>query len=319
MMVVATPDTHADKRIKVCLRRGRSFAVIAGAGSGKTTSLVKALEEVRAARGREMRATGKRIACITYTNRAVAVIKGRLGADDLFLVSTIHGFLWQEIRRFQREIRDTVVSRLIPLRISKRRGDDNGGDSRVARSARRRILELENARLTLVAKEIEFSYEESGGGSRYAQGRLDHDDIIDLFSLMVAAYPVLRKIIGQKYPFIMIDEAQDTFSNVIEALNSITSDAKHSLVGYFGDPMQQIFEGRAGNFAGPAGSAVITKPENYRCSLDVIDLLNAFRSDIQQKPGPNNVKGSIEIRLIRAERGKESATPIRSNSFSVLA
>ena len=47
------------------------------------------------------------------------------------------------------------------------------------------------------------------------------------------------------------------------------------IVGYFGDPMQQIYDKRAGNFIGPPGSVQITKVENYRCSRSVIDLLNA--------------------------------------------
>ena len=62
------PDTYTDRRIKVCLRRSRSFAVIAGAGSGKTTSLQKAMNAVRTTHGTAMRANEQKIACITYTN-----------------------------------------------------------------------------------------------------------------------------------------------------------------------------------------------------------------------------------------------------------
>lgn len=250
-----------------------------------------------------MHQSGERIACLTYTNRAVGVVRQRLGPDDLFLVSTLHGFLWGEIKAFQRDIQSAVVAKLIPERIFKRKEKDNGGQSREARSARRRIAEFESDLVYLKANTQPFTYEETGGGSRYSKGRLDHDDVIDLFALMIESYPALKNIIGQRYPYIFVDEAQDTFPVIVDALNSIASGGSLPLVGYFGDPMQQIYEKRAGNFRGPNTAAVITKPENYRCSTEVIRLLNLFRQDIHQVPGPKNAEGSVEIRLIRAEHG----------------
>ena len=250
-----------------------------------------------------MHRSGERIACLTYTNRAVAVVRERLGADDLFLVSTLHGFLWGEIKSFQRDIQAAVVAKVIPQRIAKKKEIDDGGNSRDARSARRRVIEFENDLTYLAANPQSFNYEETGGGSRYSKGRLDHDDVIDLFAAMIQSYPALRNIVGQRYPYIFVDEAQDTFPVIVEAFNSLASGKALPLVGYFGDPMQQIYEKRAGSFRGPNTAAVITKPENYRCSTEVINLLNLFRQDIRQVPGPKNVKGSVEIRLIRAEPG----------------
>jgi DNA helicase-2/ATP-dependent DNA helicase PcrA len=250
-----------------------------------------------------MRRAGERIACVTFTNRAVAVIGDRLGSDDLFHGSTLHGFLWGEIKSFQRDIQSTVVSELIPRRIAKKKEDDKGA-SQKARAARRRISEFENDILYLSEKVQTFTYEETGGGSRYSKGRLDHDDVVDLFGIMVQLHPALRRVVGQRYPYIFVDEAQDTFPNIVEAFNSLSGAWELPVVGYFGDPMQQIYEKRAGDFRGPINSAVITKPENYRCSTEVINLLNAFRKDIQQKPGPKNVAGSVEIRLIQGYPGQ---------------
>ena len=67
--------------------------------------------------------------------------------------------------------------------------------------------------------------------------------------------------------------------------------------------MQQIYDQRAGDFAGPANSVRITKQENFRCSRKVIDLLNAFRQDIQQFPAGTNadIEGTVLVRLVRAE------------------
>jgi DNA helicase-2/ATP-dependent DNA helicase PcrA len=38
--------TRADREVLECLNQRRSFSVVAGAGSGKTTSLVEALKEL---------------------------------------------------------------------------------------------------------------------------------------------------------------------------------------------------------------------------------------------------------------------------------
>ena len=59
--------TQADQQVAQCLEEGRSFAMIAGAGAGKTTSLISALDHVRKTFGRSLLKQGQRVACITYT------------------------------------------------------------------------------------------------------------------------------------------------------------------------------------------------------------------------------------------------------------
>jgi DNA helicase-2/ATP-dependent DNA helicase PcrA len=86
-------QTVADQKVASCLSEQRSFAVIAGAGSGKTSSLIEALGLIRTNYGSNLRIQGQRVACITYTKRAVQVISTRLGFDELFVVSTLHSFL----------------------------------------------------------------------------------------------------------------------------------------------------------------------------------------------------------------------------------
>ena len=161
--------------------------------------------------------------------------------------------------------------------------------------AQRRIEELQT-HLSSLDQVSKFSYDESGARN-YSKGQLDHEDVIDLAALMIKRLSVLRKIIGQKYPFIFVDEAQDTFPEVVEALNLISNGNGRPVVGYFGDPMQQIYDDRAGNFSGPAGSLNIKKRENFRCSVAVISLLNSFRKDIIQVPGPRNARGSVRLIL----------------------
>ena len=294
-------DTDADKHIRSCLDARQSFSMIAGAGSGKTTSLIGALKYLRETEGRRLRRDDKKIACITYTNRAIEVISSRLDWDELFCVSTLHSFLWGEVRKFTPNIREALRRYVIPGHIEKKQQDDNGGQSKKAVAAREKIVSLQNdlGRLDAVNG---FEYNDTNF-SNYSQGELSHDDVIDVVAYLLLENEIFRRIIGQKYPYIFVDEAQDTFQNVVEALNKLCQNDGLPLVGYFGDPMQQIYDQRAGDFAGPANSARITKQENYRCSRKVIDFLNAFRKDIQQFPaGTNaNIEGSVLISLVRAE------------------
>lgn len=71
--------TEADTKVAVCLAEQKSFAMIAGAGAGKTSSLVAALELIRSEYGSYLRKNGQKVACITFTKRAVQVISNRLG------------------------------------------------------------------------------------------------------------------------------------------------------------------------------------------------------------------------------------------------
>ncbi len=67
-----TLDDHVEVEIAGCLRidRPKSFFLFAGAGSGKTRSLVIALRYIRKENGRRLRLRGQRVAVVTYTNAA---------------------------------------------------------------------------------------------------------------------------------------------------------------------------------------------------------------------------------------------------------
>ncbi len=295
-------DTSTDIQIKTCIDNQQNFTVIAGAGSGKTGSLIKGLVYVRQKRSKALRSNGQQIACITYTNAAVDVIKQRTDLDELFFISTIHSFLWSLIKSYQRDIGNILVKDLIPQRIAKQAEKDDGSQNKTAIQARVKIEKLK-VDIENVSKLQQFSYDDSGRRD-YSTGHLDHDDVIEIASIMIEKYPVLQKIIGHKFPYIFIDEAQDTFINVMKSLNLVAQIDGLPMIGYFGDPMQQIYDNRAGEFEGPQGAVVITKKENYRCSKEVIKLLNAIRPNLLQVPALDNTTGSVEIRLIQAEKGE---------------
>ena len=52
-------------------------------------------------------------------------------------------------------------------------------------------------------------------------------------------------------------------------------------MGFFGDPMQKIYTTGVGAIqvpVGPDGWSALTKPENFRSSLRVLELINAIRA-----------------------------------------
>jgi DNA helicase-2/ATP-dependent DNA helicase PcrA len=94
-------SSEANKVLEI-IENNNNFLLSGGAGSGKTYSLVEILK-----------ITTKfyplvNVACITYTNAAVNEIKSRVDQKNLY-VSTIHEFLWANIKQFQSELKETTV------------------------------------------------------------------------------------------------------------------------------------------------------------------------------------------------------------------
>lgn len=298
--------TEADNQIRTCLDEQKSFAMVAGAGSGKTTSLIEALDYIRATQGAKLLQNDQQVVCITFTKRAVAVITKRLGFDELFHVSTLHSFLWGVIARFQTDIREALRTKLIPDLIRRAAEKDNGGTSRAALKARAKVTELTEQLSQLDAVE-DFRYDDGSTYSDFSTGQIGHDDMIVLSGHLVSEKTLLRRAVGAKFPFIFVDEAQDTFDGVIAAFNLICSEPGLPLVGYFGDPMQQIYGNGTGSFWEAEGIYQITKKENFRSAPPVVNLLNSFRKDVAQVPaGPNaEIDGSVQLTLVQAEEPEE--------------
>jgi DNA helicase-2/ATP-dependent DNA helicase PcrA len=97
----------------------RSFFLFAGAGSGKTRTLVEVLRRItgvieHAAGGiyaTKLRARGQSVRVITYTKNAARVVTSRLGENRLTEVSTIHSFCWDLVKGFDDDIRQALLAK----------------------------------------------------------------------------------------------------------------------------------------------------------------------------------------------------------------
>lgn len=271
------PDTQADIDLRACLdeRPQRSFVMVAGAGSGKTTSLVKALAHLGQTRRTELKTRGQRIACITYTEVAVGEIWGDVGNDPLFHVSTIHSFLWTVIQPFQVNLKAWVIAR---IREKIAEAQEHHDKPRTRAATRERLVEdigRHRRRLEAVAYLNHFTY---GAGSDLGRGVLGHSDIIAAAVELIGQSQLLRDVIASRYPVLFVDESQDTRPDIVAAFRRIVETTSvECCLGFFGDPMQKIYMDGAGAIEVFTGWREITKPENFRCPQRVLRVVNAIR------------------------------------------
>lgn len=276
---IGKPDTEADLQLRDCLDQSTltSFVMVAGAGSGKTTSLVKALDHLARTRGADLRRRGQQIACITYTEVAVGEIWGDVGNAPLFHVSTIHSFLWTVVRPFQNDIREWVAGR-IDEKIAE--AQEKIGRPRTQERTRQNLardIERYQTQRTKLAFVTRFTY---GTGSDYANGTLGHDDILKIGPTLITNRPLLRTLIARRFPFIFVDESQDTSPTFVDALRLISDTVGGSFcLGFFGDPMQKIYTTGTGSISLSGGWNAITKPENFRCPVSVLRVINRIRAE----------------------------------------
>lgn len=287
-------DKTADERIAECLVEGRSFVLDAGAGAGKTYSLVEGLKKLCAPPiADRLRRDGQQIACITYTNVAKDQVIERIQGNPLVRVSTIHDFLWSTLQPHQQALRQALLELNAAL---------PAGSTRRVNPA-----ELE----ARVAARFEVKY--SDRGSKFLEGRIHHDDLLSIARIAYTRYDKLSRIVASRYPFIFIDEYQDTSEAVVDVLlrRMLPLVGDSLVLGFFGDKMQNIYHQGEHKGIGelPAKLAapleVIVKRENRRCSLRVMDVLNKIRTDITQIPGNNNPEG--DVAYIRVATGADEA------------
>ena len=263
-------STSISEQVIDCLERSKSFVVDAGAGSGKTYTLVEALTYLLRKRSDDYLSRGQQIVCITYTNVAVNEIRSRINSDPLVRVSTIHDFLWSMISDHQKELRECI------LEANKKKEEDKRIDG-----------------LNLTGVPIEYwQY-----GRKWQEGKIHHDDVISFASEMFLSYPKLSQLVADRYPAIFVDEYQDTQKIVVDLLlDSLINGSKRRVtVGFFGDHMQKIYGSGVAKLE-RSELEPIQKVENYRCSTEVICVLNKLRPTLQQIPASKSTpRGSARF------------------------
>lgn len=231
---------------------GHNFLLSGGAGSGKTYSLVSVIRQVIKEN------PNIKIACMTYTNSAVKEIEDRVNHKNL-KVSTIHDFLWDNIKNFQSELKSTLIHLAKEDSITR--------------------IVINNPEEVL-SGDIKIQYKEY---IRLREGIISHDEVLTISEHMFAKYPKLCDILKDKFKFIFIDEYQDTNEQVIRIfLDHLRVSKKESIIGLFGDAMQSIYDDGIGNLNSYLEEDYVkevVKNQNRRNPKKIYELANKLRTD----------------------------------------
>lgn len=274
-------DNSVDKGIQECLRlgSGKSFITFAGAGSGKTYSLKEALEYLKAQYSDDFSRQGKQIAVVTFTNNAAKEIVDRIAQNPIFAVSTIHSFCWSAITGFNEDIRKWFLEK-IPSDIEDLVEKERKGRAGKASDARKKTIIRLREKMEWLAESGSFIYDPNGVNS--SQNALSHAEVLQIFSNFLSSKPMMAEVIVNKYPFIFIDESQDTNKDVVSAFFELR-DAKSDkiVIGLFGDTMQRIFGGGESELGKtmPSGWITFDKQMNHRSARRIVGLGNQVRSE----------------------------------------
>ena len=256
-----------DAQIIETLKSGRSFRVEAGAGSGKTYSLNRAIEWIQANKWSDYSRKKQNVVCITYTNAAVDVIAERLAKDSFILPSTIHSFAWNAIKQYQGILIDTVTTNpdFLP---------DEGDFNQV----------------TEVSYTLGHRYKENGVQYLY------HDDVLKLFCILLDNAK-FRRVFADKYPLILIDEYQDSYKPIIDRfIDLFIAKGIGPQFGFFGDAWQTIYQSnKACGKIEHDNIREIKKGSNFRSAPRIVQLLNDIRPDLPQKSAIDGFDGEVVV------------------------
>lgn len=316
-------DDQVDEEIYSCLNpdQPKSFFLFAGAGSGKTSSLVNVLKKFKKEYGYNYRLYRQRIAIITYTNAATNEIKRRLEFDPIFEVSTIHSFSWELIKYYTHDIKcwlkEDLKSDLIDLEEKQSKSRDLTNKTSVDRA---RKIESKERRLQNLDQIRKFTY--NPNGDNLTKDSLNHEEVISIAANFIEAKPLMQDIVASMFPVILVDESQDTKKKMISALFVLQQNKKANfLLGLFGDMMQRIYsDGKEKLDQGlPSDWHQPAKKMNHRSNRRIIRLINDIRKEVDtqiQFPRTEKEEGTVRFFISRRNADKSQ---VESQVFAKMA
>ncbi len=278
----------AQQKVDELIDAGKNFRLEAGAGAGKTYSLVAALKRLIAERGAEYTQKGKRVACITYTKVARDEILNEIDQHPAILVETIHSFCWSVMARFQGQLRN-----LIPDfdRYREKVIEAGGIDNKVV--------------------EYDLGY----FGIDENKVTLSHDDVPELMAKLMEL-PKFRQLFVGAYPVLFVDEYQDTDASFMEAITKHFFHTEEGpLIGLFGDHWQTIYRDEFSLVTFPNVEG-IDKGANFRSVPAVVNVLNRLRPELTQAVKDTEAAG--EARAFHANNYVGERTNDRNSKGDVL-
>lgn len=304
-------DLQVDETLEKCILSTprKSFFLFAGAGSGKTHSLVLLLKKIRDGIGKDLLLQGKNVAVITFTNAATDEIINRLDYSPVFHISTIHSFVWDAIKFYQTDIK-RLYCQYIQEDIQVLYEKQEKAKSKATKTYLSNAEKIEHLKEKLgKAKTIEkFVYNPNGSNPEY--NALKHAEVIKISAQMIMDSMMLQRIIAQRYPILLIDESQDTKKELIDAFFKIQENFSEAFtLGLLGDQKQRIYTDGKENMVNiiPPEWEQPVKKMNYRCAKRIIKLANTIGQDLdihaEQTPREDAGDGLIRLFVVQQHEG----------------
>jgi len=309
--------------------------ILAGAGSGKTTTIVSRLAYLIEVVG----IPASNTLTLTFTNKAAKEMKERSLAmieniayppllctfhkfGLLFLKFNIHllgranNFVvidTDDKKRIIKKINSELPTPLIASEISRYKNSLLSPDDAY------RQTELFNY------KQIAEVY---GEYEKYLQENnlVDFDDLIALTYKLLDENPELVKATSERYKYIMIDEYQDTNELQLKLLQKLCS--SHNNLCVVGDDDQSIYGWRGANirniieFDKDFSDATVFKlEENYRSRSPILEVANALIEHNRSRLGKKLIatRGSGEdVAIINSNDENEEARKVAKNIQKLL-
>lgn len=295
--------------------------IVAGAGSGKTSVLVHRYAYLV----NELGIDPNNILCMTFTNKAAAEMKNRIGkltasSNVNDYVCTIHGFCVKFIRRegyrigFPKNfsILDEEDEKTLAIQVMDECGINRNEetvkgflrDIRIGKSMSPYISDL-----WIGKSENSSSYSDSF--YKYVMKQLksfslSFTDLIKLTIYILENFEEARLYWQDKLNYIMIDEAQDCNAdewNIVETLA-----ANYQNLFIVGDPDQCIYEWRGAApdfFLEFKADTQIILDENYRSTPNILNVANSIIVHNKMRIEKDLITNLAEGKIVLHYHGKD--------------
>jgi len=273
--------------------------VLAGPGAGKTRVLTCRIAHILDSSCDE----NFRVLGLTFTNKAADEMRSRVanfvpGQEGRLFLGTFHSFCADVLRQHGTHLNINpnfnIYSQNIDLQAVLNDAVDEAKklSDVVSNLDKKTLLVIQRLKSRLVLPEnCREEFIDRDFGERMAiiypayEAELSKRNALDFYSLIFKAYelftkfPAFAKRYRTVYPYICIDEFQDTNSAQYNFIRALTGD-QHKNLFLVADDDQIIYQWngashkRIEEFMKDYSSSVIQLPMNYRCPPEIVDLAN---------------------------------------------
>lgn len=111
---------------------------------------------------------------------------------------------------------------------------------------------------------------------------ISHDTLLLYCKNIITSHNLLKRLFSDRYPYILVDEYQDTDEKVVAIIDSVreySNSKKNLVVGFFGDSLQNIYGSGVGVLPNKEEYKSIEKIFNRRSSKQIVELIEKIRND----------------------------------------